>query len=123
MLKSNRAFTLLEVLITVAILATGIVFLFRSFAAALSAARFSQDISLACYFAEDKIWEIEEKRKASARPIASDSGTEELEDRTFGWSYNAVELEDLGLVRLEFMVSWEEAAGKEKYNMEFFTYL
>ncbi len=122
-LKSNRAFTLLEVLITVAILTTGIVFLFRSFAASLSAARFSQHISLACYLAEGKIWELEQKQLFSVRPIGSASGEEESAEKIFSWNYNTSELEGVGLAKLKFVVSWEERLRKEKYNIEFFTYL
>ncbi|MFA4843036.1 MAG: prepilin-type N-terminal cleavage/methylation domain-containing protein, partial [Candidatus Omnitrophota bacterium] len=55
----NKGLTLLEVLITVAILAGAIVFVFRGFLTALSATKFSQNVTLACLLAEDKIWKAE----------------------------------------------------------------
>ncbi|MFH1191309.1 MAG: prepilin-type N-terminal cleavage/methylation domain-containing protein, partial [Candidatus Omnitrophota bacterium] len=53
---SKRGFSLAEVLITMAILVTGIVFVFRAFVTSMSSAKFSQNITMACLLAENKIW-------------------------------------------------------------------
>lgn len=111
--KSNKAFSLLEVLITVAILSTAIVFVFRAFTTVLSSVRFSQNITLACLLAEDKLWEIEEKQKQSQDPIGSESGTEKIQNQDFLWSYTTSKLADYDLIELNLTVN----------NINFVTYL
>jgi len=121
--KSNKAFSLLEVLITVAILSTAIIFIFRSFTASLSAVRFSQDITLACYLAEDKFWEMKQKQKKSIRPLNYEQGTEELQGRQFNWVYQTSKLEDSDLIKLQFDVSWRHKIKEKEYTITFLTYL
>lgn len=123
-LKSNKAFTLLEVIITVGILATGIVFLFRSFAMSLTVSKFSQDLSLACFIAEEKIWEAEEKQLGSASFIEPDFGTKQAQGRDFKWNYSVTGLPEfarLGLLKLD--LSWKEGPREKGYSTEFLTYL
>jgi len=121
--KSNKAFSLLEVLITVAILSTAVIFVFRSFTASLSSAKFSQNITLACYLAEAKLWEIEQNQRQSPSPLDPDNGTEKMQGRDFNWSYETIKLEGLNLIKLRFNISWQEKIREKEYSMEFLTYL
>lgn len=123
--KSNKAFTLLEVLITVAILSTAIVFVFRSFTTSLSSTKFSQNITLACYLAEGKLWEIEEKQKQKTEPlIESNQDSVEMQGRTFNWQYETTLKEpDLNIIKVNLVLSWQENTRKELYTMEFLSYL
>ena len=121
--KSNKAFSLLEVIITVAILSTAIVFVFRAFTTVLSSVRFSQNITYACLLAEDKLWEIEEKQKESSDPLEIASGTKTLQGRDFRWDYTATKIADLNLVDLEFNLHWQEKAREKEYSLNFRTYL
>jgi len=56
---NNKGFTLLEVLVAVAILGLGIVFVFRSFFTVLEAEKISQSVLQNCFLAEDYLWQIE----------------------------------------------------------------
>lgn len=116
-------FTLLEVLIALAILSTAIVFIFRSFTASLSSVKFSQNITLACYFTENKIWELEEEQKAKAGPLESQQGSQKLQGKDFKWAYQAKRLGSSNLVQLEFIISWQESLREKEYALEFDTYL
>ncbi len=110
-------------MITVAILSTAIVFTLRAFASVLTGVRFSQDISLACLLAEDKMWEAEAKQKESKEPLEPASGSQTMGGRDFNWDYTAAKIEDMDLINLEFNVSWKEKAREKEYTLDFITYL
>ena len=121
--KSSKAFTLLEVLIALAILSTAIVFIFRSFTFSLSTTKFSQNITLACFLAEDKIWELEQGQMAQVEPIESQQGSEKIQGKDFRWAYQTKKLGNSDLVYLEFIVYWQENLREKEYSLEFDTYL
>lgn len=122
-LKSSKAFTLLELLITASILAGAVVFVLRSFTAALSAQRFSQNIVLACLFVDNKLQEIEQKQKEPDYPLRPESGAEKISERDLNWNYQTQALGDSGLIELKLTVSWREKIKEKPYSMEFLTYL
>ena len=119
--RFNRAFTLLEVLITVAILTTAITFIFRSFTASLAFAQFSQDITIACYLAEDKLWEIEQSPVSG--PKSSGWGSQRIQNKNFNWLYEIRDTDNDDLKELKLTVSWKENVREKEYTMEFLTYL
>ncbi len=121
--RFNKAFTLLEVLIALAILSTAIVFIFRSFTASLSSVKFSQNITLACFFAENKIWELEQEQKAKADLIESRQGNQKLQGKDFRWAYQVERLGSSDLAYLEFIVYWQENLREKECSLEFDTYL
>ena len=104
---------MLEVIITVAILSTAIVVVLRAFTTIISAVKFSQNITLACLFAEDKLWKLE-----NDFPL-----TEEANTQSSKFSYNdeSSDTDIPGLKQLKLTVSWEEKR-KNPYSLEFYTY-
>lgn len=122
-LKSSKSLTLLELLISIAVLSGAIVFVFRGLTAALVSFRFSQNITIACYLAEEKLFEIEEKQKNSPLPLPQEEGQEELQGRKFNWVYRTKELPDSGLVGLDLIISWREKAREKEYTISFPAYL
>lgn len=121
--KSKRAFSLLEVVITVAILSTAIVFVFRSFATVLATAKLSQNMTLACFLAEDKLWEAEVRQRSISDLLGFDRGTLKMQGRDFNWSYQTTRVENSRLIKLELGVSWKENNREKEYQMDFLTYL
>lgn len=118
----SKAFSLLEVLISVAILSTAIVVILRSFTSSLSSVRFSQNITMACFLAKNKLWEIEQKYKSDNSHL-KDTGSEIIQDKNFSWKYEINDAEIQGLKQLKFTVSWKEKAREKEYSMDFSTYL
>ena len=121
--KSKRAFSLLEVVITVAILSTAIVFVFRGFATVLVTVRLSQNMTLACFLAEDRLWELEVRQAGSLDQLGNDRGELKMQGRDFNWSYQTTRLENSRLIKLELGVSWKENNREKEYQMDFLTYL
>ena len=119
--KKSKSFSLIEILITIAILSSAVVFIYRAFTASLSAARFSQNMTLASFLAEDKLWEIEESQRNKFTPPAT-KGEAILGNRKFTWDYEISKTDDPALTQLEFNISWPEKRTNE-YIMNFFTYL
>jgi len=120
--KKRKAISLIEVLVTVAILSGGIVFIFRAFMAAIAAAKISQNMTLGCLLAQDRAWQVEQKRE---KGIAQNSHNEEkvlLQNREFNFKYDISGTDSPKLKKLTSIVSWPKNRGSE-YNMEFFTYL
>lgn len=119
--KSNKAFSLLEVLITVAILSTAIIFIFRAFTASLSSCKFSQNITFACFLAEDKLWEIE-KRYKDKKSETLHPASEIMQNTEFNWDYEKQDI-DSELKQLKFAISWQEKVRENEYSIEILTYL
>lgn len=119
--SSNRpGFTLVEVLITVGILSTVVIFIFHSFTALLSAVRFSQEITLACYLAEGKLWQIEQAGlKGYAFP---ESGQELVQKKDYNWFYEISDTISQDLKKVKLTVSWKRKTSEKDYNLDFYTY-
>jgi len=116
-----KGFTFIEILVTVAIVSTAIIFLLRSFTASLGAARFSQHITLACYLSEARLLDIERAFSDGAAYPAS--GTETLQNERFNWNYRIRETDNPNLKELQFSVGWQENLREKEYVMDFMTYL
>ena len=87
----------------------------------LAAARFSQNISTACFLAELKLWEAELKAKNTTASLAQ-SGTEVINGKEFAWSYQSKEAENSRLLRIDLKTSWDEKIREQKYSLDLFTY-
>lgn len=109
-LRKNRAFSLLEVLIAVGILTTGVVFVLRAFTSALGSARLSQNVSLACYFSQQKIWECQQEK---------DNLLDQGEENQFKWKYEIKPSDMANLSEMNFDISWSENTREKPYNITF----
>jgi len=124
-----RAFTLIEVLISVAILGFGLVIVIQSYMTSANALNISQNYVQAMQLAKDKLNEIEliSYEKNGLLPQAeSGSGTEKIGARDFNWVTEVREVlepEYLSekLVEVCVKLNWKEA-GKAK-DVSLSTYL
>lgn len=111
-LKSNKSFSLLEVVITVGIMATAIVVVLRAFTTIISGVNLSQDITLACFFTEDKLWKSE-------NGFSLEETT--TEKPKFDYTYELTDADTPGLKTLKLITSWKENRNSP-YSLEFYTY-
>lgn len=117
----NNAFTLLEVLVTTAIISIGLTFIFRSFTTALAASKLSNEILSACYLAEDKAWQLEQlyccqavKPDLNPPPAETNSG--------LNCSYEISDTESRDLKKLKLVITFGKNE-REARNLDFLTYL
>lgn len=120
-LKSNKSFSLFEVIITVAIFTTTVVAILRSVTTVIASANIAGDTTLACFLAEDKFWEIEYRSKYNKEPLIS-SGRQVFGAKDFNWNYETQDTESGHLKGLKLFVRWPENAGRE-YSIEFLSYM
>jgi len=101
----RSGFTLIEILVTVSVLSVAIVTLFRAFTACLAATRFSRNLSLACYAADNAAWNL---RAEAAEGSEGD----------FSWRYEVTPAQPAGVAELKFTVSWQEGIREKPYVLE-----
>ena len=121
--KFNKAVSLIEVLVTVMILSTAIIFVFRSFAASLASSRLVSHITQACFVAENQLTEIEERQKLTDSPLSATQGREQLEGKAFNWNYETNKLGNSNLLELKLVISWQEKTKEKPYSIPLVTYL
>lgn len=110
-LKSNKGFSLLEVIVAIAILSTAIVVVMRAFTSVISAVKVSQNITFACFFAEDKLWKLE-------NAFALEESNEQ--DSKFSYAYELTDTDVPELKALKLKVSWDEKRSNP-YSLDFYT--
>jgi type II secretory pathway pseudopilin PulG len=120
--RNGAAFSLIEVLVSIALLSTAIVFIFRAFNTSLSAARLSRNISLTCFVIEQKIWEIEQQRKDNLAIPETASSEINLAGEKFNLDYIIADTDIATLKRLNIKTSWRQRRLKP-YSMDFSTLL
>ncbi len=124
----NRAFTLIEVMLAVTILAVGLVMVVRSYATSMQAIKVSQNLAIANLLLEKKIWEWQEKKsRAEEGSLEEEEGSFTAPFDDFSYEVSFIEQEDLPLAyegRLYkglFEVSWQQR--KRKHSTSSVTFL
>lgn len=118
-LKNNKAFSLLELIITIAILSIGIIVVLQALSTCARAVGFSCDIIDAVFLAEDKIQELEFKEKQNL--ISKEPKEIREKKEKFAWGYSLSLEPDFNLYRLKFDITWQRLNREEKLELE--TYL
>lgn len=115
----NKAFSLLELIVAIAILSIGIVTVLQAFSFSTRVAGIAFDIINAVFLAEDKMQELEFKEKQNL----INREPKEAEDKKdkFAWKYVLNPEPDLNLYRLDFDITWQRADRKERIGLN--TYL
>jgi prepilin-type N-terminal cleavage/methylation domain-containing protein len=112
----NKGLSLIEVLITVAILSSAIAVVLRAFASLLATTQYSQNITRATLLAEDKLWRLE-----NGLPFEDKERGEEKFTPAYTQTPDILpDFKDLELLKVS--VSWEEK-GASPYTIDFYTYL
>jgi len=114
----NKAFSLLELIIAIAVLSTGIIALLRAFSFSARLTGLSCDIINAVFLAEDKMQELELKEKQNL----IDNEPAQVGDREgkFAWEYTLSLNRDFNLYRLDFDIKWQRANRDESLKLNTF---
>jgi len=117
--SKNRAFTLVELVISIAILSAGIMAVLQALSFSARMSGLSCDIINAVFLAEDKLQELEFKENQDLigkQPTNVKDGSNK-----FDWAYTLVFEPKINLYKLQFNVSWQAAIRKEELELN--TYL
>lgn len=111
----RKAFSLLEVIITVGILAIGIVVVLQALTFSARITGLSCDITNAVLLAKDKIQELEFEEKQNKITVKTET---EKKDK-FTLRYEITEWDpDLKLYKLDLELKWQRANREEALNLQ-----
>ena len=104
--RPDRGFTLLEVLVAMAILALALGAIIRAGGESAANVSYLRDKTLAAWVAENQI--VERLLQADWPPVASTSGEEEMAGRDWHWEIEVSETSDKDLRRIDVSVALEQ---------------
>jgi prepilin-type N-terminal cleavage/methylation domain-containing protein len=115
--KGVTGFTLIEIMVTTAVLSVGLVFLYESFFVTLDAfSYYSHSLAVGPWMNE-KVWEVQDAlvHNAGGAPIGT-SGELKTPERTFQWSlsYGLIN-EEQKLYKIGLTLGWKE--GRKQFNL------
>ncbi|HAJ57359.1 MAG TPA: hypothetical protein DCL35_06280 [Candidatus Omnitrophica bacterium] len=112
--RSDRGFTLVEVMMAVAILSFGVVMLYSAFFVCIDAVTYASNRLNAQMWAQNKFWEERESLLRNSA-VSRDGlyGSVSFNGRDFEWQESAQSVDD-GLMQLGLALSWKEAAKFRK---------
>jgi prepilin-type N-terminal cleavage/methylation domain-containing protein len=116
MLKTgNKGFTLLEVMVTTAVLSLGIVLVYQSFFISLDAFDYCLNYARVAPWADEKLWETQDDFRrygASANPAAS--GEFISSNKIFTWNMSCASIDPPRLYKINLILSWKEGKRTAK---------
>ncbi|MDP1852601.1 MAG: prepilin-type N-terminal cleavage/methylation domain-containing protein [Candidatus Omnitrophota bacterium] len=113
--RPSKAFSLLELIIAVTILAAGIVVVLQALSYSARMAGLSIDTTFAALLAADKMQELDFKE--SQGTISGDSLQVKDKNGKFNWEYGLSLDTNLNLYKLDFNVTWQRRDREEKINL------
>ncbi len=117
--RKIKAFSLLELIITIAILSAGITVILQAFSFSARVTGLSNDIVKAVFLAEDKLQELDFKEKQGL--IRQEPPLNSGVSDKFQWKNELSFDPDLNLYKLNFTINWQRAKENEEINAK--TYL
>lgn len=117
--RKIKAFSLLELIITIAILSAGITVILQAFSFSSRVTGLSNDIVKAVFLAEDKLQELDFKQKQGL--IRQEPSLNSGVSDKFQWKNELSFDPDLNLYKLNFTINWQRANRIEEINVK--TYL
>ncbi len=114
-------FTLVEVVVTVAVVLTGVVLILRSLTSSLAAMQFGQHLSDAALLVESKIWEARQQYVLDGSlPLDS---SKKVQAREYALHYDIVSSADGVQNELLLTLSWKEKSRANDYVTSLRAYL
>jgi len=113
----NKAFSLLELIIAVAILSIGVIVVLQAISFSARATGVSCDMINAVFLAQDKLQELELRENQG---FLREENAKDTLDK-FTWEYSITADRDLDLFKVAMDLNWQRANRQENLNIN--TYL
>jgi len=115
-MKTQKGFSLLELLVAIAILSAGILVVLQAAGHCARLAGISKDTLSALLLAEDKLQELQYKERSAQLTETAGSGI----NGKYAWSYDLEFNPSLNLYQCSLNMSWEKAGRDEKLAVNTF---
>jgi prepilin-type N-terminal cleavage/methylation domain-containing protein len=110
----TRGFTLLEVMITAAVLSLGVVFIYEAFFISLNTYNYCTNYLGVANWMNEKIWQAQDSLTHLGTWAYDREGTLVYNNRDFKWNltYSPVQ-ETQDLYKIDLLISWQEGSSKK----------
>ena len=106
---SLTGFTLIEVLVTTAVLSLGIVLIYRAFFTLLDSFGYYSNYLRVIAFADEKLWQAQDTLSCFGSDAgAGSSGRLNIQNKDFNWRLSVSPVEAESLYRIDLTVNWQE---------------
>ncbi|MFH1458641.1 MAG: prepilin-type N-terminal cleavage/methylation domain-containing protein [Candidatus Omnitrophota bacterium] len=114
--RRNKGFSLLELIMAIAILSAGIVVVLQAFSFSAQATALSCDIINAVFLAEDKMQELEfQEAQGSLKEEFTKGGSDRL-----SWERSVILDQDLDLYKTDIRINWQRQGRKQALEIATF---
>jgi prepilin-type N-terminal cleavage/methylation domain-containing protein len=101
----NKGFTLIEVMVSVAVLAFGVILVYDALLKSLSAFGYYSDYFMVSSWMDEKIWQVQDALANNGTFLDSVEGTYLRNNREFPWSVAFISLDgNSGLYRIDLRI-------------------
>ncbi len=115
---SRRGFTLIEVMVTTAILSLGIVLVYNAFFISLDSFNYCSDYLAVAPWMDEKIWQTQEQLNSqglSAQP--PEKGQVRVNNKEFNWYLRCVPVTSAqDLFKIDLLLSWQQGSRNKKLS-------
>ncbi len=116
--NTERAFTLIEVMVTTAILSLGVVLIYNAFFISLDSFNYCSDYLAVAPWMDEKIWQTQEQLNSqglSAQPLGN--GQFRFNNKEFSWYLRCVPVTDAqDLFKIDLVLSWQQGSRNKKLS-------
>lgn len=109
-MQNNKGFLLIEVMVAIALLAGGLIFVSRAFSNCLKAMAQVENYTIALYVAEERFFQLEtEAQAASVDRLADYPG--------YSMSEDVQEIKELNLKQVNIAVNWKQPTRSGSFEI------
>ncbi len=121
----KKGFTLIEVLVTTAVLSLGIVLIYRAFFTLLDSFGYYSNYLRVAAFADEKLWQAQDALSCFGPDAgAGSSGRLNIQNKDFNWRLSVSPIGAESLYRLDLAVSWRQGPRtRELYRNTYALYI
>lgn len=113
---NKRGFTLVEVLVTAAVLSVGIIFIYEALFVSLNLFNYYSNYLNIASWTQEKIWKVQDDlTHLGSLAQIEPSGILENQNRNFHWNLAYNLIDSTGLYRIDLIILWWQ--GRKEYKI------
>jgi len=116
--RTERAFTLIEVMVTTAILSLGVVLIYNAFFISLDSFNYCSDYLAVAPLMDEKIWQAQERLNSEgALARLPENGRFNINNKEFNWYLKSTPVPgEQDLFKIDLRLSWRQGSRNKKLS-------